>query len=376
VEEEVLEAMRPYFSQKYGNAASLHSWGQEARLALEDSRLCVATFLGARPEEIVFTSGGTESDNLALVGVAMALRARGNHIITSAIEHHAVTETCAYLAGQGFQVTYVPVDAYGQVDPDEVAKAIRRETILISIMHANNEIGTIQPLAEIGHLARSREIYFHTDAVQTLGHVPFQVDEIGCDLLSASAHKVYGPKGVGFLYLRRGVKIHPLLHGGDQEKKKRPSTQNIPGIVGFARALKIADSRMKEESGELTELRNFFIDGLLARLAPCRLNGHPEKRLPNNINVSIEYVEGESLLMSLDMMGVACSTGSACSSASLLPSHVLVAIGCPQELAHGSLRFSLGRSTTREDLAYVLEVLPPVVNRLRKMSPLYVKEKG
>lgn len=374
VDGDVLAAMLPYFANHFGNAASLHSFGQLARQAVEEARQQIASFIGARAEEIIFTGGGTESDNLALKGVAAALKTKGNHIITSSIEHHAVSETCGFLEREGYRVTYLPVDQHGLVDPDEVKKAIDDDTIIISIMHANNEVGTIQPLAEIGSIARERGICFHTDAVQTLGHVPVNVKDLGVDMLSASAHKIYGPKGVGILYVRKGTRIEPIMHGGEQERKRRPSTHNVPGIVGFGRAVQLASQRMVQESEAITGLRNRFIKELTDKIENCRLNGHPSQRLPNNANISIEYVEGESLILSLDMEGIACSTGSACSSASLQPSHVLMAIGCPQELAHGSLRFSLGRQTTDEDLDYVLDILPAIVTRLRKMSPLYKKD--
>ncbi len=373
VDGDVLAAMLPYFAKHYGNAASLHSFGQDARQAVEDARQQIASFIGARTEEIIFTGGGTESDNLALKGVASALKTRGKHIITSSIEHHAVSETCGFLEQEGYRVTYLPVDQYGLVDPDGVQKAIEAETIIISIMHANNEIGTIQPIAEIGRIARERGICFHTDAVQTLGHIPVKVNDLNVDMLSASAHKLYGPKGVGILYVRKGTRIDPIMHGGEQERKRRPSTQNVPAVVGFGRAVQLASLRMAEENEIIAGLRDRFIKELTAKIENCRLNGHPSQRLPNNVNISIEYVEGESLILSLDMEGIACSTGSACSSARLEPSHVLMAIGCPHELAHGSLRFSLGRQTTDDDLDYVLDILPAIVTRLRKMSPLYKK---
>ncbi len=374
VDGDVLAAMLPYFANYFGNAASLHSFGQDARQAVEEARQQIASFIGARAEEIIFTGGGTESDNLALRGVASALRTRGNHIITSSIEHHAVSETCAFLEREGYRVTYLPVDQYGLVDPAAIKGAICNETIIISIMHANNEVGTIQPLAEIGLIARERGICFHTDAVQTLGHIPLKVNDLNVDLLSASAHKLYGPKGVGILYVRKGTRIDPIMHGGEQERKKRPSTHNVPCIVGFGRAVQLASERMAYDIEVVTGLRNRFIKEITEKIDNCRLNGHPSQRLPNNANISIEYVEGESLVLSLDMEGIACSTGSACSSTSLEPSHVLLAIGCSRELAHGSLRFSLGRQTTAADIDYVLDILPAIVTRLRRMSPLYKKE--
>ena len=370
----VLESMLPFFSQMYGNPSSLHAFGQEAKHAIEEARYTVAQFIGAKQEEIVFTSGGTESNNSVIKGVCYARRDKGNHIITSKIEHHAVLEPCHFLEKQGFQVTYVPVDEFGLIDPADVKKAITEKTILISIMHANNEIGTIEPIAEIGEIAREKEIYFHTDAVQTLGHIPINVSELNVDLLSASGHKLYGPKGVGILYLRKGVRMHPFMHGGDQEQNRRASTHNVPGIVGFGKAVELAKEEMAIEIEQLTVLRDKLIKGILDKIEYARLNGHPAERLPNNVNVSISYVEGESMLLNLDMEGIACSTGSACTSSSLDPSHVLAAIGLSHQLAHGSLRFSLGRLTSEEDIDYVLIRLLGIVRKLRAMSPLYKKE--
>ncbi|MEM2914876.1 MAG: cysteine desulfurase NifS [Candidatus Bathyarchaeia archaeon] len=373
---QVVEAMLPYFSEKFGNPSSLHAFGQEAKVAIEKARDQVARVIGAKPEEIVFTSGGTEADNFALEGVAFANEEKGNHIITSAIEHHAVTECCEFLKRRGFQITYLPVDRYGLVDPEEVSKAITDKTVLVSIMHANNEIGTIEPIAEIAKVIGDRssvigrKIYFHTDAVQTYGHIPVNVNELGVDLLSISAHKLYGPKGVGALYIRRGTKIVRFLHGGDQENKRRSSTENVPGIVGFGLAAELAQKEMVEENKKLIFLRDRLINGILERIPDSQLNGHPNLRLPNNVNVSIKYVEGESMLLNLDLQGIAASTGSACSSGSLEPSHVLLAIGLSHEIAHGSLRFTLGRYTTEEDIDYVLKVLPEIVVKLRAMSPL------
>ena len=369
----VLNAMLPYFTDGYGNPSSLHAFGQEAKHAVEEARNIIAGFIGANPEEIIFTSGGTESNNFTIKGIAYARRDKGNHIITSKIEHHAVLEPLHFLEKQGFEVTYLPVDEYGLVDPDDVEKAITERTILISLMHANNEIGTIQPISEIGKLARRREIYFHTDAVQTFGHLPINVDELNVDLLSASGHKLYGPKGVGILYVRKGVRISPFMHGGDQEQGRRATTHNVPGIVGFGKAVQLAKEEMGREIEQLTFLRDTLIKGILDGIELSRLNGHPKQRLPNNVNVSISYVEGESMLLNLDMEGIACSTGSACTSSSLEPSHVLAAIGIPRELAHGSLRFSLGRQTSEDDIGYVLSVLPGIVVKLRTMSPLYKK---
>jgi cysteine desulfurase len=370
----VLEAMLPFFSQMYGNPSSLHAFGQEAKHAIEEARYIVAQFIGAKQEEIVFTSGGTESNNSAIKGVAYARRDKGNHIITSRIEHHAVLEPCHFLEKQGFEVTYIPVDEFGLVDPADVKKAISGKTILISIMQANNEIGTIEPIAEVGKIAREEEIYFHTDAVQTFGHIPINVSELNVDLLSASGHKLYGPKGVGILYVKRGVRMLPFMHGGDQEQGRRASTHNVPGIVGFGKAVELAKEEMSKESEQLTVLRDKLTKGILDKIEYARLNGHPLARLPNNINVSISYVEGESMLLNLDMEGIACSTGSACTSSSLEPSHVLAAIGLSHELANGSLRFSLGRMTSEEDIDYVLTRLPGIVRKLRAMSPLYKRK--
>jgi cysteine desulfurase len=373
---EVVRAMLPYFSETFGNPSSAHEFGREAGAAVEAARENVAALLGVKAPEIVFTSGGTESNNFAIKGVAYANRSKGNHIITSSIEHHAVTEPCHFLEKQGFEVTVLPVDRYGMIDPDTVRKAITDRTILISIMHANNEIGTIQPIAEIGKLAREKGIYLHTDAVQTFAHIPFTAEGLNVDLLSLSAHKLYGPKGVGAIYIRKGARITSFMQGGEQEGKRRASTHNVPGIVGLSRAVDMAREKLQEEMAIQTRLRDRLIKGILERIDRSRLNGHPTERLPNNVNVSIEFVEGESMLLSLDMEGIACSTGSACSSASLDPSHVLLAIGLSHEMAHGSLRFSLGRFTEEGDLDRLLETLPPIVERLRRMSPLYRARAG
>ena len=370
----VLQAMLPYFTEVYGNPSSLHAFGQEAKHAIEDARYGIAAFIGAKPEEIIFTSGGTESNNCAIKGIAYARREKGNHIITSKIEHHAILEPCHFLEKQGFEITCIPVNECGLVDPADVEKAITEKTILISVMHANNEIGTIQPIAEIGKIARGKGVYFHTDAVQTLGHLPIDVNELNVDILSASGHKLHGPKGVGILYVRKGVRMHPFMHGGDQEKGRRASTHNVPGIVGFGKAVELEKADMGKEIEQLTFLRDKLIKGIISTIGFTRLNGHPTQRLPNNVNVSISYVEGESMLLNLDMEGIACSTGSACTSSSLEPSHVLMAIGLPHELAHGSLRFTLGRPTSEDDIVYVLAVLPAIVGKLRSMSPLYKKE--
>ncbi len=370
---DVVQAMLPYFSDQFGNPSSIHSFGQESKAAMEEARENIALLLGAQPEEIVFTSGGTESNNLALKGVAYANEHKGNHIITSSIEHHAVLEPCQFLEKNGFTVTYLPVDEYGLVDPEDVRKAITEKTILISVMHANNEIGTIEPLVEIGKIAQEREIPFHTDAVQTFGHLPFGVNEFNLSLLSISAHKLYGPKGIGALYVRKGAKMVPLMHGGEQERRRRASTENVPAIVGFGKAAEIAQNSMKEEAEKLTALRDKYIKAILERIEHARLNGHPTQRLPNNINVSIQYVDGESMLLNLDMEAIAASAGSACSSGSLEPSHVLLALGLSRELAHGSLRLSSGRDTREEDLDRVVDILAKIVSTLRALSPLYKK---
>lgn len=372
----VVDEMLPYFSLVFGNPMSFHSYGQEAKKAVEVARREIALLIGAMPDEIIFTGGGTESNNFALKGIAYKNRKRGNHIITTSIEHHAVINTCRFLEKQGFHVTYLPVDGYGLINPDDVKRAITGQTILISIMHANNEIGTIEPLAEIGEIAHERDIYFHTDAVQTVGHLPVNVDDLHLDLLSASAHKLYGPKGVGIIYIRRGTKIASFIHGGEQENGHRASTHNVPGIVGFGKAVQIAGKRLQEEKKELTILRDRLIYGITSTIEHTKLNGHPTMRLPNNVSVTVQYVEGESMLLSLDMAGISCSTGSACSSLSLEPSHVLLALGLSHENAHGSLRFSLGRYTKEDDIDTVLEVLPRIVKKLRSISPLYSVSKA
>lgn len=370
VSRQVLEKMLPYFTDVYGNASSIHGTGRDARKALEESRRQVASVLNCKPQEIYFTSGGSESDNWAIKGVAFANRRKGGHIITSAIEHHAVLHTCQWLEKQGFTVTYLPVDEFGQVDPRDVEAAITDKTVLISVMAANNEIGTIQPIREIAQIARAHQVYFHTDAVQAMGAIPMDVQEIGCDMLSLSAHKFHGPKGVGALYIRQGVRIDNFMHGGAQERGKRATTENIPGIVGLAEALKLATRDLEEKSARIAALRDQLIDGLTA-IPYTRLNGHRTNRLPNNCNISIRFVEGEALLLRLDLAGIAASSGSACTSGSLDPSHVLLAIGLPHEIAHGSLRFSLSDATTQEEVDTVLSTLPGIVETLRSMSPLY-----
>lgn len=372
---EVVRAMLPYFTDAFGNPSSIHSYGQEAKGSIEEARIKIADLIGARDEELIFTSGGTEADNFALKGIAYANESKGNHIITSSIEHHAVIETCKFLERRGFRVTYLPVDEYGLVDLDNVRKAITDKTILISVMHANNEVGTIEPIAEIDKIAKEAGVCFHTDAVQAVGHIPVNVDELGVDLLSMSAHKFYGPKGVGALYIRKGTKLTPFIHGGEQERRRRASTENVPGIVGFGQAAEIAHQEMSEEMERLTRLRDRLVKGLLERIDHTRLNGHPIMRLPNNINVSVDYIEGESMLLNLDLEGICASTGSACSSSSLEPSHMLLAMGLSHEQAHGSLRFSLGKWTTEEEIERVLDVLSSIVTKLRAMSPL-LKSQG
>ena len=366
----VLETMLPYFSGAFGNPSSIHSLGQETRAAVEEARHKIASLIGAQSEEIIFTSGGTEADNFAIKGAASANKQKGNHVITTSIEHHAVLESCKFLEGQGFGVTCLSVDRNGLVDPDEIRKAITAGTILISVMHANNEVGTVQPITDIGKIARERRICFHTDAVQTVGHIPVNVNELGIDLLAMSAHKLYGPKGVGSLYIRKGTRIDSFMHGGGQERGLRASTENVPAIVGFGKAAEIAQREVDRESKRLTSLRDKLIQGLFERIPEIHLNGHPVQRLPNNVNVSIGFVEGESMAIGLDMEGIAASTGSACTSHDLEPSHVLLALGLPGVLARGSLRFSLGRETTEEEIGRVLEVLPRIVARLRAVSPL------
>lgn len=367
---EAAKAMLPYFGEIFGNPSSIHAYGLEARGAVEEARRKVANLINAGSESVYFCSGGTEADNFALKCIAFANEARGNHIITSSIEHHAIMETCKYLSKKGFKITYLPVDKYGMVDPADVQKAITGKTILISVMHANNEVGTIQPIAEIGRIAKTAGVYFHTDAVQTAGHIPVDVKELGVDLLSMSSHKLYGPKGVGAIYIRKGIKIIPFVHGGEQEGRKRAGTENVPGIVGFGKAAELAVDYMDSEAQRLIPLRDKLINGLLEKVDHSHLNGHPLQRLPNNVNISFEFVEGESMLLNLDFEGICASTGSACSSASLEPSHVLLSMGLNHEQAHGSLRFSLGRLTTEEDIDRLLDVFPPIVARLRAMSPL------
>jgi cysteine desulfurase len=371
VDPQVFEAMKPYFSDMYGNPSSVHSCGQEVRDAIELARGKVAGMIGADPSEIVFTSGGTEANNQALKGAAFTLKEKGNHIITSSLEHHSVSETCEYLEKAGCEVTVLPVDKFGMVDPSDVKKAITKKTILISIMHANNEIGTIQPIAEIARIAKAAGVYFHTDAVQTAGHLEIDVKKLDMDFLSMSAHKLYGPKGTGALYIKDGIQIESLLHGGAQEQSRRASTENVPGIVGFGKAAEMAAAEMKKEMAREIELRQKLIAGLQEKIKDTFLNGHPSERLPNNANLSIYGIEGEATLLNLDLESICVSTGSACSSGSMEPSHVLMAMKVPAEIARCSVRFSLGRWTTDAEIDRVLQVLPKVVGRLRAMSPLY-----
>ena len=370
----VLEAMTPYFTKIFGNPSSIYAIAQEARKAVDEARSTVTEVLGCKPIEIIFTSGGTESDNTALKGTAFALQKEGNHIITSAIEHHAVMHTCHYLEKFGFEVTYLPVDRYGMVSVEALEKAITDRTILVSIMLANNEIGTIQPLSELTKAvkakAKQRKIVFHTDAVQGVGAIEMDVNKLGVDTLSLSAHKFHGPKGAGILYLRKGTPFLPQQLGGAQENNRRAGTENVPGIVGTAVALKMSADNRESNSQYCQKLRDRLLEGIRARIADVHLNGHPVQRLPNNANLSFQYVEGESILLSLDFLGIAASSGSACTSGSNDPSHVLVAIGVPPELAHGSVRFTVGMDNADEDVDYVLSVLPGIVEKLRAMSPL------
>lgn len=366
----VVEKMLPYFTECYGNASSIHSTGRDARKALEEARRRVAAVLNCSPNEIYFTSGGSESDNWALKGAAFANRKKGKHIITSAVEHHAILHTCEYLEKQSCEITYIPVDADGLVNPADVEAAIRPDTILISIMAANNEIGTIQPIEEIAAIAHAHGVLFHTDAVQAIGAIPVDVQKIGCDMLSLSAHKFHGPKGVGVLYIRKGVRLENFMHGGSQERGRRAATENVPGIVGLAEAITLATENLEEKNARIAALRDQLIDGLTA-LPYVRLNGHRTKRLPGNCNISVQFIEGEALLLRLDLAGIAASSGSACTSGSLDPSHVLLAIGLPHAIAHGSLRLSLSDTNTQEDVDYVLNTLPGIIETLRSMSPLY-----
>ncbi|MGH9339363.1 MAG: cysteine desulfurase NifS [Acidobacteriota bacterium] len=368
---QVLEAMKPFYLEDFGNASSIHTLGQKARAAVEEARRQVADLIGAQPREIVFTSGGTESDNMAIRGVATHNRSRGNHIITSTVEHPAILRTCEQLEKEGFRVTYIPVQKDGVIRLDQLKDALDDQTILISIMHANNEVGTIQPIQEIAALAQERKIAFHTDAVQSTGKIPLDVEELGIDLLTLSGHKIHGPKGTGALYVRRGVRMNPLLFGGSHERHRRAGTENVPGIVGLGKACDVARHGLDDFGTRMRELRDRLENGILSRIPETYVNGNREQRMPHVTNISFRYLEGEALLISLDFSGIAVSTGAACSSGSLEPSHVLTAIGLSSVLAHGSIRFSLSRMTTEEDIDYVLETLPATVERMREMSPLY-----
>jgi cysteine desulfurase len=376
LDQEVLQAMLPYLTDNFGSASTLYSLGKDTRRAVEDAREKVAKLIGANPEEIYFTSGGTESDNWAIKGAAFANEKKGNHIITTKIEHHAVLETCTWLEKRGFEVTYLPVDSDGMVNPEDVRKAITDKTILISVMHANNEIGTIEPVEEIGKIAKEHGILFHTDTVQTVGNIPVDVNAIGCDMLAMSAHKFYGPKGAGAMYIRKGSRVDNFMHGGGQESHRRAGTHNVAGIVGLGKAAELALARLEGDSvAKITKLRDMLIDGILTNIPDVRLNGHRTKRLPNNVNVSFTGIEGESIILLLDMYGICASSGSACTSGSLDPSHVLMALGLKHEQAHGSLRLTLGSENTEWDVKNVLEALPVIVERLRAMSPLYSSQR-
>ena len=367
---EVVREMEPYFTQKYGNPNSVHSCGQEAREAVEEARKKVARLIGANPSEIIFTSGGTESDNYAIKGIAWANQKKGNHIITSQIEHHAVLHSCHFLEKHGFKVTYLPVDKYGLIDPGDVKKAITGKTVLVTIMHANNEIGTIEPIRDIAKITKEAGVYFHTDSVQTVGHIPIEVNELGVDMLTMSGHKLYGPNGVGVLYLRKGIRIESLMDGGSQEKNRRAGTENVAGIVGIGKAAELAEKRLAQgEEDKIIKLRDKLIKEILNKVENVRLNGHPSNRLPGNVNFCFEFIEGESMLLNLDMEGIAASSGSACTSGSLEPSHVLLAIGLPPEIAHGSLRLSLGKDNTEEEVDYLIDILPKIIKKLRALSP-------
>jgi len=370
----VLKEMEPFFCERFGNPSSIYEIARENRKLIEKARENVARLIDAEPDEIFFTSGGTESDNWAIKGVAFALRNKGNHIITSQIEHHAVLNTCKFLSKIGYEITYAPTDKYGIVDVEFIEKSIRKETILITIMHANNEIGTIEPLEEISKIAREKGIYFHTDSVQTVGKIPVSVKKLGVDMLSLSAHKFYGPKGVGAIYIKKGTKIEPYLHGGEQEKGKRAGTYNVPGIIGLGKAAEIAIEEMEEEMKKVKYLRDKLEKGIIEKIPEVVINGHPENRLYNTLNLCVKYVEGESILLNLDFEKIYASSGSACTSGSLEPSHVLLAIGIPPEIAHGSLRFSLGKYNEEKDVDRVLEVLPGIVEKLRKLSPFWEKK--
>jgi cysteine desulfurase len=374
VHPEVLEAMLPYYKDKFGNASSIHSFGREAKVALEESREKVAKFINASPQEIYFTCGGTESDNLAIKGTAFANRKKGKHIITSKIEHHAILESCKFLEKEGFEVTYLPVDKYGLVDPDDLKKALRKDTILVSIMHVNNEVGTIQPLEELCKITKEKGAYFHTDAVQSVGKMPVDVQKLNVDMLSMSGHKIYGPKGVGAIYIRKGTRMTSWSHGGSHERSRRAGTENVPGIVGLAKVVEIAERDMEQQSQQMKNLTEAFYQKVTHAIPDVILNGHLEKRIPNTLNLSFKAVEGESIILSLDLKGVAVASGSACTSGTLEPSHVLSAMGISPEIAQGAIRFSFGRENTMADVDYVVGILPEIVSRLRAMSPLYANK--
>lgn len=376
VHPQVLEEMLPFFNEKFGNPSSVHSFGRQAKKAMDKARERVAVALGAKTEEIFFTGSGTEADNWAVKGVALANKDKGNHIITTKIEHHALLHTCEYLEKHGFEVTYLDVDEYGLISLKQLEEAIKDSTILISIMFANNEIGTIQPIGEAARIAKEKEIYFHTDSVQAMGNVKIDVKELGVDLLSISGHKIMGPKGIGVLYIRKGVRLDNLIHGGAQERRRRPGTENVAAVVGMGKAAQLATENLEQHIRDMTSLRDKLINGIYERIPHVKLNGHPTERLANNVNFSFEFIEGEALLLSLDMVGIAASSGSACTSGSLDPSHVLMAIGLSHEIAHGSLRLSLGEINTDEDVEYILEQLPPIVERLRSLSPLFKQCEG
>ncbi len=371
VRHEVFEAMKPYLNEAFGNPSTLYSYGEEARDAMEEARRDVAALVNSTSGDIVFTSGGTEANNLAIKGAALALQGTGNHVITSAVEHHSVLGPCHSLERQGFEITYLPVDCYGRVDPDDVKKAIKGKTVLITIMHANNEVGTIQPLAHIAKIARENNVYFHTDAIQSQGHIHVNVEELDVDLLSMSAHKIYGPKGIGALYVRKDVKVTPLLDGGEQEGSYRAGTENMPGIVGFGTAARLIKNETGADAARLSKLRDYLIARLHDSIPDIYLNGHPSDRLPGNVNISIDFVEGDSVCLDLDLEGICAATGSACTTSSIEPSHVLLAMGRNKELAHGSLRLSMGKWTKKDELDRVAEALPGIVYRLREISPLY-----
>ena len=373
---EVVQAMMPFLTEAYGNASSIHSWGQRARAGVEQARRQVAALIGAREKEVVFTSGGTEADNLALRGVVGAAGRPHPHVVTTTIEHHAVLNTCQALEAEGVRVTYVDVSAEGVVNPEDIRRALAPETVLITVMHANNELGTVQPIAEVARMARERKIAFHTDAVQSAGKLPLDVKALGMDLLSLSAHKLYGPKGTGALYVRRGLRLKPLFFGGHHERDRRPGTENVAGIVGFGAAAELARQHLEEEGERLAKLRDQLEQSILERVSHASVNGGGAPRTPNTTNIYFDFVEGEALVIALDLKGIACSTGAACSAGAVEPSHVLSAIGLSAERARASMRFSLGRQTTREDIDYIVETLPGAVEHLRALSPLYKKPVG